>query len=294
MFFGDAIVLSNSGVVFFCGSLCLGICGGKGSLSSWRFSEASGRLDFPGFTSTSRKGGGVQFHLWVGLLERPNCEPWQEWRCIPRGATRNAEISQVVSSKCLMGSCKAECRIFWNSLWNCLVSTTLGATTVWICWVFNCFCIPFSANMLSGNTHPGISVSGGKLWFAWSFARNASSVDEKRYASRQAVLNTWQCTQSWRLGFLVALLNVFVTVWKPAIHTAWQFILPSLWDGNANRAMLRHEPLQQFGCWSLQRQACNCDSNLCIICCTQLLSQTQFLDASRIQNYLQYRTPCTT
>lgn len=99
---------------------------GKGSLSSWRFSEASGRLDFPGFTSTSRKGGGVQFHLWVGLLERPNCEPWQEWRCIPNCATRNAEISQVVSSKCLMVSCKAECRIFWNSLWNCPVSYYFG------------------------------------------------------------------------------------------------------------------------------------------------------------------------
>ena len=44
----------------------------------------------------------------------------------PTGATRNAEISQVVSSKCLMVSCKAECRIFWNSLWNCPVSYYFG------------------------------------------------------------------------------------------------------------------------------------------------------------------------
>lgn len=63
IFFGGChCFLVNSGVGFkwFTDSQSVR---GKGSLSSWRFSEASGRLDFPGFTSSNRKGGGVQFHL---------------------------------------------------------------------------------------------------------------------------------------------------------------------------------------------------------------------------------------
>ena len=284
--------MSNSGVdkSFSCGSL--GICGGKGSFPSWRFSEASGRLDFPSFRSTSRKGGGLQFHLWVGLLERPNCEPWQEtigkvWRYMSDGASiprvppvmrEFTPVCQVV--RCnkvfdgdgpgfIMRSCKAECRIFWNGL-RIYCSFILLWVRLYCLDLFGFLSLHSLSLRPCQETHPGISVSRGKLWFAWSFAGNASSVDEKNScASRQPVLKTWQCIQSWRLGFLVVLLNVSVTVWKPTIQHDSSSTKSMRWQ-RKNRAMLRHEPLQRFGCWSLQLQACNCDSNLCIFCCTQL------------------------
>lgn len=80
------------------------------------------------------------------------------------GATRNAEISQGVSSKCLMGSCKAESESSEIVYEIAQFHTTLGATTVWICWVFSCFCIPVGPSLPTcQETHPGISVSGGKL-----------------------------------------------------------------------------------------------------------------------------------
>ncbi len=182
-----------------------------------------------------------------------------------------------------MRSCKAECRIFWNGL-----RIYCSFILLWVHLYCLDLCGFLSLHSLSlrpcQETHPGISVSGGKLWFAWSFAGNASSVDEKKScASRQPVLKTWQLTQSWRPGFVVGLLNVCVSVWNVMIQHDSSSTKSMRWQ----RKIERCSDMSRCSGSDVDLYSCKLATEpMHILLHPAFLSQTQFLDASRMQNYL--------